>query len=578
MPYDVVVVGSGASGGLAARLLTERGLEVLLLEAGPDPTAPKGDRIAEPSKEDRGASPLIGGVAAKLFDRLRVASEVFAPDVTAMADLALGRPDPRAIQFAALKDAPKGTWRPERQPIQSQCRGFGPGTQSLYVDDVDHPYLTPAAQPYQWIRCRHLGGRTQIWKRVAPRMTSWELGAHGRDGLGGEWPVSQEDLRPHYEKVERIMRVVGAVEAGAERYPGALPQRPMTAIERQVKSAVEARFPERRVILAPFASPLGEGEDQRSLDERINGPTNGRRPTWDASVRHSLPFAMATGRLETRTNAIVREVVLDGSGRAKSVVFVDRLTRSIEEIPAKVVVLAASALESTRILMLSKIGASSGVLGRYLSDHLFGVGVVAFSTRPYEPQGFPDLYVPPFRNGAGDDERSFARSYQLIGEVRALRAGPLRRWMTTLVISGQGEVIPLRENRVSLDETIADAWGIPVLKIEYARSANELAMAEDILASAEEVARIAGFEVILRSMTPILPGASVHELGTARMGRDPNQSVLDPWCRVWEVPNLYVTDGAAFPSAGCQNPTLTIMALTSRACDDIVLRRSRGEL
>lgn len=560
--YDVVVVGSGAAGGMAVKVLTEGGAKVLLLEAGPDLTDPG---AAEEKADGRPSGDRLGA----LVDKARTVADLFRESVGGMSRLALGRPDVAGLgHLRSVASAPKDTFRPERQVVQRNCRGYGPGTKMLYVDDVDHPYTTPAHQPFVWIRGRQLGGRTQTWKRVAPRMTDSELSAPRRDGHGEPWPLTYADLRPHYEAAERVLRVIGPVEAGAEPYEGALAQRPMAPAERSFVERCSSRWPERRVVLCPFASPLGPDEDPSTLDARINAHPRGRWPAYDCSVRHSIPFARKTGRLEVRTGAVVREVTHEG-GRATGVAYVDAKTNELVEVRAKFVVLAASTLESTRILLLSGDGFanSSGALGRYLIDHLFGVGVVGISDEPYEPKGFPELFVHPFRNTDRDPERhGFIRSYQLYGEISALRAGPMRRWVNSLTLSAQGEVLPQRDNRVRLNPDLVDAFGIPSLEIQYARSDNELAMAEDMLRTTEEMAEAAGYRILMRSPTALLPGWSVHELGTARMGADPKKSVLDAHCRSWDVPNLYVTDGAAFPTSASQNPTLTIMALTHRAC------------
>lgn len=564
--YDVVVVGSGAAGGIAAKTLTEGGARVLLLEAGPDLTDPRANE-ADASAE------RSGDRLEAIVDKAKTVADLFRESVGELSRLALGRPDVAGLgHLRSAASAPKDTFRPERQVVQRNCRGYGPGTKMLYVDDVDNPYLTPAHAPFVWIRGRQLGGRTQIWKRVSPRMTDSELSAPRRDGHGEPWPLSYADLRPHYEEAERVMRVIGAVEAGAAPYEGALPQRPMAPAEKSFVERCAAKWPERRAVLCPFASPLGPSEDPSTSDARIGSHPRGRWPTYDCSVRHSISFARDTGRLEIRTGAAVRHVTHDGQ-RATGVAYVDAKTKSLVEVRARYVVLAASTLESTRILLLSGDGFanSSGVLGRYLTDHLFGVGVAGISEVPYEPKGFPELFVHPFRNTDRDVEKhGFIRSYQLYGEISALRSGPTRRWVNSLTLSAQGEVLPQYDNRVTIDPELVDSFGIPSLRIEYVRGENELAMAEDMIRTTEEMAEAAGYQILMRSPTPLLPGWSVHELGTARMGADPKKSVLDAYCRSWDVPNLYVADGAAFPTSASQNPTITIMALAHRACTHLL--------
>lgn len=579
--YDAIVVGSGAAGGMAAKTLTEAGLEVLMLEGGPDPASrplpPK--VVGEKAPESR---------ADVLLERAFAAREMLVDAADRMQEFARGKPNLSQMGHLRASDVNyDATFAPERQVVQKHCRGYGEGSASLYIDDVDHPYLTPAANPFMWIRSRQLGGRTQTWKRVSPRLRAVELEAPSRDGHGIPWPISYEELRPYYERAERVLRVVGSVEAGAEAYAGSLSPRAMTDVERDIKAGVEGTFPKRRVHLAPFATPLGPEEDEATLDARINADHRGHDVPWDVSVRHSIASARATGKLEVRCGAAVSHVILDrDTGRAAGVGYVDTETGAAEEARAKAVVLAASTLESTRILLNSEtlegergLANSSGCLGRYLVDHMFGVGVVAYTERRYVPQGFPDLFVPPFRNQPGEHQRrDFLRSYHLYGEIRGIRGGPSRRWITALVLSAQGETLGHAHNRVRLSPHTVDAHGIPVLEIDYRRGDNEVMMAKDMLQTTDEVATAAGFEVEVRSDQPLLPGRSVHELGTARMGSDPKSSVCNPHGRTWDVDNVYIADGAVFPTSGSQNPTLTIMALAARACDDLVERAKRGEL
>lgn len=579
----MVVVGSGAAGGMAVRKLTEAGLDVLLLEAGPDRTQPGGDA---PEGRSPPAAPPGAGALEKISARaeqMRLVSEVLGQAGSEVASALAGQVNLQRMIHLRARDERSSF---PRQPVQVESPAFGRDCAQLYIDDVDNPYFAPSGQPYHWIRGRQLGGRTQTWKRMTPRLSQDELEAPKRDGHGQAWPLDYRDLRPHYEHAERVLRVVGAVEAGAEAYPDALPARPMTTLEREVARTFESVRPGVKVTLSPYASPFGPGEEG-DVERRVSHYDQGGHPAHDCSVRHSIWHAKQTGRLTIRTDAVVRHVLWDAEARrATGVQFVDRSSKQAEDVEARVVVLCASALESTRILLNSKssawpdgMGNSSGALGRYLHDHMFGVGAVGMKNEPGQAEAFPPILVPCFRNRSCDEPApGFIRGYQIAGYFGAIRGGPLRRWRQTLTLSCHGEVPPRRDNRIELDPSMVDAWGVPVPRIFFRREDNDRAMCRDMLDSSVELLERAGYEILLRSPEPLPPGASIHEAGTARMGEDPKTSVLDSHCRSWDVPNLFVTDGASFPTAAHQNPMLTIMALTSRACERIVSDLEAGHL
>lgn len=580
-PYDVLIVGSGAAGGMMAYQLTRAGLSVLLLEAGPDRTA----RSEAGEPPGGGNAPRSSGTFAGLMEKAKVAKDVFSRSAMEIGTAFSGRPDLQKMIHLRAADE-KRVPGSERQNIQSQCPVFGATSAPLYVDDVEHPYMVPASAPYVWIRGRQLGGRTQTWKRMTPRMTDHELKAASRDGHGVVWPFSERELTPYYEEAERVLRVTGAVEAGAPRYEGARPTRAMSPAEEAFRDVVRAKWSDRSVSLAPYADPFGPDESG-DIDARWDTYDRGAHPTHDCSVRSTLSHAMATGKLEVRCNAVVHRVLVEDGGRlASGVLYIDALTGTEHRARARVVVLAASALESTRLLLLSKSPAwptglanSSGMVGKNLTDHLFGVGVVGVKAQRGQRTCQPPLLIPNFRNRLDDPkDHGFVRGYQYAGYFGALRGGPLRTWMNTLILSAHGEVIPRAGNQVSIDETVKDVHGIPVLRIECHRDENELRMAKDMLETGTEFLEAAGYEVMMRSPEPLPPGASIHEGGTARMGEDPKTSVLNGRACAWDVPNLYVTDCAAFTTAGSQNPVLTIMALNVRAAEDIVARMKRREL
>lgn len=474
--YDAIVVGSGASGGWAARELTASGLRTLVLEAGPDHEA------------DAGGPPV-------------------APD-------------------------------PARQPVQSRSYAYGPETAHLFVDDVEHPYWHPEGRSFDWIRGRQVGGRMHVWAGMSPRLSDHDLHAANRDGFGEDWPLDEADLAPYYDRVERFLGVEPP---------------PLSAGELLLQRAVVDRWPTRRVTGPPIAT---------------------------AAPSAALVEAARTRRMTLRPNAFVTKVLVGhDSHRARGVAYVDGADGGEREAVGRVVFLCASTIESTRLLLNSAtrhhprgLANSSGVVGRYLADHTFGVGIDGRAPLPVgSDTGAAATHgaaIPAFRNVTEHDV-DFLRGYG----VRVLVDGSGRFWMRAF-----GEVLSRFDNRIELDASRPDRWGVPTVRIDCAYGENERLMAADQVACLSEMAEAAGFEIETVHPDAAPPGSSAHELGTARMGRDPRSSVLNSFNQAWDVENLFVTDGASFTSAGHQNPTLTMMALTSRACDYAIARLRRREL
>ena len=515
---DVIVVGAGACGGWAAKQLTESGLSVLLIDAGPD-----------------------RDVKTEL---LRL--------------LGLRAADERRDRAAAAV----------RQPIQSRCASFNAGNSRYFVDDLDNPYAAPPKKPFDWIRCRGFGGRTTVWNRIALRMSDRQFKAAGHDGAGVDWPLSYADLAPFYDRVERYYGLSGSTDRHPEipdgRYSSS---RQLGAPARRFKAAVEARWP-RRLVTA--ARQVGVAAPKRG---------DAAAALIFGAGADAVADAKKTGRLETRADAVVSSVLLDeASGRAKGVEFVDRLTKKTHRVLGRTVILCASALESTRILLNSAtarfpdgLANSSGVLGHYLMDHVAGVSAEGRIRASGDGSGAGEqLYLPHFRDDAKRPPR-FLRGYGAM--VNIGYPWPGRRDWLGCSIYFLGEMLPRFSNRVALRRRAPDAWGVPTLRIECAHSRNERAMAADQAAAGREMLEAAGYRVEALTPLPGAPGIASHEMGTARMGIDRRTSVLNPFNQCWDVPNLYVTDAAAFPSSGFQNPTLTMLALTARACDAIVRKR-----
>lgn len=509
--YDVIVVGSGATGGWASKVLTEHGLEVLLLDAG--------------SRADR-------------------------PD--------------RSGNLTQVRDELHGT-SVDRQPIQSRCYAFGPHTQRAFVDDCDNPYETPAGEPFTWIRMRAIGGRLLSWGGVALRMSDRQFKAATLDGSGVDWPISYADLRPYYDEVERFIGVCGIEDQLPDIPNGCFIPLQLSKTELRFKHAVESAWPERRVT--------GLRRVLR-IQPAAADSTRQHLAVLQQEALRTITAAERTGKLTLRGSSIVSRIVTNRDGtRAEGVEYLDGQSGSPFIATARVVVLCASTIETTRILLNSKskphpdgIGNSHGVLGKYLADHTV-LSVMGVRGGTCARQG--NIYIPSCRS-VDSRNRPFVRAYGIQGTIGSSGARA-----TACQLVSFGEVLPRASNTVTLSEAVKDRWGIPVPRITCRYSESELAMAAEQLQEASKILVAAGYDVL--SNPPALePGSSIHEVGTARMGADRRSSVLNEYNQCWDVPNLFVTDGAAFPSTGFQNPTLTMMALTVRACHYLVKEYGRG--
>jgi choline dehydrogenase-like flavoprotein len=522
--YDALVIGAGLTGAWAAKELAEAGLDVLMLDAGP--------RLAPAEVSD---------VEGRTAMRRREAAR--------------------------------------RQPVQSQIAAYWTHPPHLFVDDFDHPYSDVANSPFAWIRGRQIGGRSFAWGGVTLRLSDHEFGDPDRDGIGPRWPIRHADLAPYYEKVERLLGVSGAADGLSQLPDGAfLAATPFTSAERSFKDVVETRWPDRHVIACRGIAPDGSGG-------------TGGDPRWTprSALHRILPAALATGRAAVRPDSIVSHLVIDPlTGRLSGAACVDRLTRDVFEVRARVVVLGASTIESVRLMLNSRspahpagIGNSSGLVGRGLVDHLavraIGPAAAASRAASSDPLGGPHaILMPRFRNLGGREGLDFVRGYGIWGGLqRRVTADPAAdepTWLLTALL----EVLPDDHNRVEIDEGLPDAWGVKSVRITMRYGDNERRMAEDAGARLLEMAEAAGLTVRHRSMSG--PGAYVHELGGARMGSDARSSVLSPFNQCWDAKNLFVVDGSAFPTAGWQNPTHTMMALAVRAAAFIVEEMRTGRL
>jgi len=548
--FDAIVVGSGISGGWAAKELTERGLKVLLLERGRHVTH-REDYVTE--GKGNWELPLRGQI----------------PEAEEISDYA----------------------------IQRLCYAFNDFTKHFFVNDREHPYITPDGKPFSYIRGHHLGGRSLQWHRQCYRWSDIDFEANLKDGHGVDWPIRYKDIAPWYDYVESFAGISGS-EEGLPQLPDGVfqPAFELNCVEKAVKAKIEAAFPGRNLIIGRAAHLTAPTDEQRALgrgqcmnrNECQRGCSFG---AYFSSLSATLPAAERTGNLTTVTDAIVTRVEYDAEKkRATGVTVIDANSREGRTYSSRLVFLCASTLGSTQVLLNSAserfpngLGNDSGTLGRFLMDHIGGpvsTGIFSGHEDKYHSARRPnECYVPRFRNVSEQDER-FVRGFGYQGGAKRLdwqrgteNAGigvDLKRalrqpgpWQFS--IEGFGEMLPDARNRAWLDETRTDQWGIPLLHIDCEHRDNEFAMIEAMAEDAREMMEAAGLSNINTQTNLAPPGLLIHEMGTARMGHDPGTSVLNLHNQVHAVPNLFVTDGSCMTSSACQNPSLTYMALTARA-------------
>ncbi|MGH9239395.1 MAG: GMC oxidoreductase [Vicinamibacterales bacterium] len=552
--YDAIVVGSGATGGWAAKRLAEAGLRVVLVEAG----------------RQVDASELRAGHRPGYLLRQR------------------------QLSAASLLN----------HQVQSSCYAFLDTNHDWFVDDAANPYSTAADTPFVWHRLRVVGGRTMVWAGQSYRLADIDFHAAHDDGYGEAWPLTYDDLEPYYSEVERYMGVSGMAEGHPALPDGVfLPPMPMTCGEVMLRDTARRRFG--RTVTVGRVAVLTRPHNGRAAC-RYCGPCEEGCPTASnfSSPSTTVADALATGSCTLVSDAVVAQIDLDPStNRASGVTYVDRTTRRSRQVSARTVILCAQALESTRILLNSKttehasgLGNSSGTLGHYLMDHVSGAGATGVlpglpsrvdAAAPYRPNG---VYVVRFRNLPGRPRSTrFIRGYAFQGAasptfnftapgigaeyLEGVRDGVYSAWLAAF-----GESLPRYENYCEIDPDLRDAWGIPALRIHMTHGPNEHALMEDAAAAAAEMLDAVGARQIAVASQPRTPGASIHEVGTARMGHDRRTSVVDAENCLHDVRNVFVMDGACFVSSGSQNPTLTMMALAVRACDRLVERFRRGEV
>ncbi len=549
--FDAIVIGSGMSGGWCAKELSERGLKVLVLERG---------RQLDPAIDYTDSTTPWERPNLDRIPEAEVAEHYYVQ---------------QAVPYA-VKETTKQFW----------------------VKDDEHPYETAEDHPFTWLRGHHTGGKSIMWGRQSYRLGPQDFESNKKDGHGIDWPIRYRDLAPWYDRVERFAGISGARD-GVPQLPDGVFQPPfaMTAAESALKQRVERAFPTRKVIQARVAHLTAPTEEQMSLGRSACQSRNycNRGCSFGAyfsSMSATLPAAARTGNYTLVSNAIVQKIDFDpATHRVTGVRVVDAGTKEGRTYTARVVFLNASTVGTTQVLLNSTseffpngLANRSGQLGRNLMDHVgggFALGKMdEFEDRYHAGRSPGGIYIPRYANITERDE-TFVRGFGFQGAVRRTgwngdRKGIGADFKTAnrtpgpwfAMIAAFGEMLPNPNNTITLHPTRKDAWGMPIPVFNVAGGANEQAMMERAARDAKAMLEAAGADVLFSSEGRVelsKPGVLIHEMGTARMGADPAQSVLNAWNQAHDAPNLFITDGAAMPSGGCQNPSLTYMALSARA-------------
>lgn len=546
--FDAIVIGSGVSGGFAAKELTEKGLRVLML--------------------DRGVMVEHG--------------EGYPYD---------GKP---AFEVPARNIMPKPVM--DSNYFIARHGYVQPSNQRFYNDDRQNPYAYDEGDKFYWIRPGAVGGKSLIWGRWSFRWAPEDFEANKRDGIDGAWPIGYDDVAPWYSYVEKYVGVSGSRE-NLPYLPDSefQPPMPMNVAEQWLKQRLETKFPGRKLIHTRLSNLTEDKPEQnRTKCQMRNQCSNGCSfGAYFSTQAVTLPAARATGRLTLQSDAVVTNVDYDPARkRVTGVRYVDAKTGQAQTVSADLVFVCASAMASVQILMNSRAPGSdrshfdsSGTLGRYVMDHIFRVGVSG------EIPGMTDLieygrrpggvYIPRFRNIGGEEGVGFKRGYGYQGSASRDPSPPvgfgasmkqgLRRYAPWKFSMGAfGECLPYKDNRVSLHASKVDRFGIPLMRFDVRFRDNELKMMADARVQGEAMLKGAGLLNVRSWEGEHVPGDAIHEMGGARMGADPRTSVLNGWSQAHDASNLYVTDGAQMASASCVNPSLTYMAITARAADHAV--------
>lgn len=549
--YDAIIVGSGITGGWAAKELCEKGLKVLLLE--------RGRNVEHP-----------------MYPTANMAPWEF--------------PHRNTLSTEDKKE----------HAIQSRHFSYREDNKHFYINDAQNPY--DEINRFDWVRGDIVGGRSLLWGRACYRWSDHEFEANLRDGHGVDWPIRYKDIAPWYDYVETFTGISGNRD-GIDLIPDGKFQPPfeMNCVEKDFKAKLEAKFRNRYAIIgrtANLTQPV-EGRTQcqaRNLCHR--GCPFGAYFSTNAST---MPAAIKTGNLTVRPHSMVAQVLYDEQrNRASGVEIIDTETKKTERFFAKIIFLNASTVATAALLLRSTsnrfpngLGNGSDQVGRNLMDHHKGISISAtvdgYEDKYYYGRRPNPLYIPKFRNVNGEVS-DFLRGYHMNATASRATARPADQigagfkdalsepgpW--TIQLYGYGECLPYADNRITLNRQKNDPWGLPMITIDCTFRDNEKKMHADMVASGIDMLTSLGYRDVVNKSAISAPGNANHEMGTVRMGRDPKTSVLNAFNQMHEVPNVFVTDGSCMASSSCSNPSITYMALTARACDYAVGELRKGRI
>ena len=560
--YDAIVIGSGISGGWAAKELTEKGLKVLMLERG------------------------------RNYEHIK--------------DYKTANKDPWEFEHRGTATA---QYKKDNPVISKDWAMYGTAAreqyQDLWVNEKECPYVQE--KPFAWWRSYQLGGRSTLWGRQSYRLSDIDFEANAKEGVGVDWPIRYKDIEAWYTYVEKFAGISGSRD-GLPHLPDGhfQPAMELNFVEKDVASRIKSHYKNNRHMIIGRTANLTQDLPGRTACQYRNRCMEGCPFGGYFSTQSStLPAATATGNLTVRPWSIVTKINYDkNTKKATGVEVLDGETNKMYTFNAKIVFLNASALNSAWVLMNSAtdvwengLGSSSGELGHNIMDHHYMLGaqgtIEGFEDKYYYGRRANGFYITRFANLYGD-KRDFLRGYGFQGaasregwsrEVAELNiGGDFKEALTepgawTIGATGFGEILPYHDNKITLSKTVKDKWGLPVLVMDAELKENELKMRKDILKELVEMFEVAGVKnVTTWDSKEYAIGQGIHEMGTARMGLDPKTSVLNGNNQVWDALNVFVTDGACMTSSACQNPSLTYMALTARAVDFAVTELKKGNL
>ncbi|WP_111706787.1 GMC oxidoreductase [Lutibacter citreus] len=548
LKYDAIVIGTGISGGWAAKELCENGLKTLVLERG--------------------------------------------RDVEHIVDYPNMNKDPWGFKYRGAKD-PKDI---EQQPKQNRSYIAGPDSKHWFVNDLKHPYSE--TKRFDWIRGYHVGGRSIMWGRQSYRLSDLDFEANKKDGHGVDWPIRYKDIAPWYDKVEEFIGVSGE-NLGLPQLPDGKfgPPMELNCVEKELQKKISENYSDRQLTIGRCAHKTGDAVHEGRVNCQYRNrcvrgcPFGG----YFSSNSSTLPAAEKTGNMHLRPNSIAYEIVYDEKlGKASGVKIIDALTKEKIFFKAAIIFSCASTIASASILMQSKskrfpngLGNDSGELGHNIMDHTSHAGaratVEGFDDIYYKGRRPNGIYIPRFRNiDEKSEQKEFIRGYGYQGGARRsdwkriipemsfglkLKEELLKPGPWSIVLGAFGECLPYHENKITLDYDKLDEWGLPTVDFDVEYKENELKMKEDMMLQGIEILKSAGFKNVKGFNNKSYPGIGIHEMGSVRMGHDPKTSILNKYNQVHTVPNVYVTDGSFMTSSACQNPSLTYMAFSARAAN-----------